>query len=84
MSTVFTSAFEITEKVLALPSSAQLAQNAIHLCQCAHPKDPRDLDFDLAEDFIKDGFIHQDITIDDCHHFLFTTDKMINILSCRT
>ena len=60
MSDVFTSAFEITEKVLAenvdqepaptLSSSVQLAQNANCLHQHAHPKDPRDLDFDLAED----------------------------------
>ena len=90
MSDVFTSAFEITEKVLTenvnqeptptLSLSVQLVQNSNCLHQHARPKDLRDPDFDLAQDFIPDGFFHQDITVDDCRHLHFATDKIINIL----
>ena len=71
MSDVFTSAFEITESVCAENVDQKPTPTL-----SAHPKDPRDLDFDLAEDFIPDSFFHQD-----CCHLLFTTNKMINILS---
>ena len=82
-SDIFTSAAEITEKVLAenvdnepmplLPANAQLTQNANHLHQHYQPKDAKDLDFDLAKDFIP---------VNNCHNILFAMDKLIDILSC--
>ena len=73
MSDVFTSAFEITEKVLA-----ENVDQKPTLTVSAHPDDSRDQDFDLAQDFIPDGFY---LIVDDPCHLLFTTNKMINILS---
>ena len=65
----------------ALPTNHQLAQNANHLCQHCHPKDPKDPHFDLAEDFIPQGFVCKDVTVDGCHHLLFATDKIITLFS---
>ena len=39
------------------------------------------LDIDLAEDFIPEGFFRRDIEVDDHQHPLFGTDKMIDLLS---
>ena len=59
----------------------QLAQNANQLQQHAHPKGPKDLDFDLAENFLPEEFLCRDIAVDNHHHLLFATEKMIDILS---
>ena len=88
---VFTSAAEIAKKVQAeninsgpmpaYPSNSQLAQNANCLHQCRHPQDPKDLDFDIAEDFLPPGFFKKDVHVNGRCHILCATDKMIDILS---
>ena len=91
LSDIFTSAAEITDKVLAenvtqepspaLPAPINLAKAANRHRQCFHPKDPVHLDFDLAEDFIPEGFFCKDIVVGDRCHLLFATDKMLQLLS---
>ena len=91
LSDIFTSAAEITDKVLAenvtqeptpaLPAPINLAKAANHHRQCFHPKDPVHLDFELAEDFIPEGFFHKDIVVGDRHHLLFAADKILQLLS---
>ena len=46
---------------IALPTNVQLAQNVNCLCQCQHTNDPKDLHFDLAENFIPQGFFCKDV-----------------------
>ena len=89
LSDIFTYVAESTEKFLtenvdsepmpSLPANTQLAHNANPHCLHYYPKDPKDLDFGLAEDLIPAGFFQKDITVDNCHHLLFATDKMIDI-----
>ena len=65
LSDIFTSAAEITERVLAenvnnestpsLPAPIYLAQTANCYCQHFHPKDPIDLNSVLAEGFLQEG-----------------------------
>ena len=85
---ILSSAAKITEKALAetitdkkttdAPSAnSQLAQNANHLCQCLHTKDPKDLYFNLVEDFLPEGIFCKDITVENCCHILFATDRWL-------
>ena len=41
-----------------------------------------DLNFDLAEKGLPEGFLQADIIIDNKCHLLFATDKMLHLLSC--
>ena len=91
LSEIFTSAAEITEQVLnenvnneptpGLPANSQLVQNANWKYQCHRPKDPKNLHFDIAEDYIPPDYFKKDISVNGNHHLLSATDKMIDILS---
>ena len=88
---IFTSAAEITEKILvenvnseptpSLPVANYLAQSSNHYCQHFHPMDPTDLDFDIAEGYLPEGFLCSDITVGNNHHLIFVTNKMIELFS---
>ena len=88
---IFTSAAEITDKVLqenltseptsSLPASINLTRAANRHCQHICPKDPTSLDFELAVDSIPEGFFRKDVTVGDHCHLLFATDRMIELLT---
>jgi hypothetical protein len=44
------------------------------------PRDPRDLDFELATDFIPDNFLRDDVKVDNKRHLVFVSDRMISVL----
>ena len=69
------------EPTPALQAPINLVKAANHHRQHFHPKDSVHLDFDLAEDCISEGFFHKDIVVGDQQHLLFTTDKMLQLLS---
>ena len=91
-SEIFTSTAEITERILtenitneptaSLPAPVNLIQvtNCHH--QHLHPQEPMCLSFDLAENYLPNGFPWGDIIVDNNHHLLFATDKMLHLLSC--
>ena len=45
------------------------------------PNDPTNLDFQFAECFIPDDFLHQDIRAGDNRHLIFATNQMLQLLS---
>ena len=49
--------------------------------QCTRPKDPLDLDFDLHQDHIPDGFLKADIKKHGNRHIILATDQQLEHLS---
>ena len=82
---IFTSATEITDKVLlenitnepvpSLPAQVNLVRAANRYRQHFQPKDPVNLDFEIAEDHLPEDFFYKDITAGDQHHLLFTSTE---------
>ena len=83
LSNTFESAAEIADAVISehidndepLPSPANLAKAANHHRQCHCPKDPVTLDFDVAEDFIPDGFLKKDVKAGSYNHLIFCNQQ---------
>ncbi|XP_052276039.1 uncharacterized protein LOC127875218 [Dreissena polymorpha] len=48
--------------------------------QRLRPDDPQDLDFELQEDFLPDGFLKGDIKVDGRRHLIFATDEQFSLL----
>ena len=89
---IFTPAMEITNKVLqenitnepvpSLPAQGNLWRAANRYRQYFWPKDAVNLDFEIAEDHLPEGFFCKDITVGDQCHLQFATDNMTQLLSC--
>jgi hypothetical protein len=43
--------------------------------------EPTDLDFDLSEDHVPDGFLKSDVTVDGRRHLVFATQNMVTLLA---
>ena len=66
----------------ALPKPEFIARAANRLRQKLRPDDPNNLDFDLDEDSVPEGFLQADIRVKDRRHLVFAKDEQLNIL-CR-
>ena len=64
----------------ALPKPEFIARAANRLCQKLRPDDPNNLDFDLDEDSVPEGFLQADIRVKDRRHLVFAKDEQFNIL----
>ena len=58
-----------------------LARAANRLRQTQRPRDPEDLDFELQEEHIPDGFLRADIRKHGQRHRVFATDQQLEYLS---
>ncbi|XP_067024035.1 uncharacterized protein [Acropora muricata] len=65
----------------ALPKPHHLARAANRIRQSTRPKDPIDLDFDLQQDQIPNGFLKADIKKHGNRHIILGTDQQLEHLS---
>ena len=65
---------------LGLPKPQHVARQANRLRQKLRPKDPTDLDFELEEEHIPDGFLRSDLRVRRRRHLIFATDDQLNQL----
>ncbi|KAJ8300263.1 hypothetical protein KUTeg_021782 [Tegillarca granosa] len=63
------------------PNQQYLIRTANRVRQQLRPEEPKDLDFELAENFIPDGFIVKDIHVDTYRHLVFFTADQLNVFS---
>ncbi|XP_068717492.1 uncharacterized protein [Montipora capricornis] len=67
---------------LCLPKPEYLARVANRHRQRLRPKDPRDLNFDLEQDHIPDGFLRGDLQVrQNRGHLIFATDQQLQHLA---
>ncbi|CAH3139839.1 unnamed protein product [Porites lobata] len=84
---IFRPASAIVEEVLledltddtcpCFPKWEYIAQVASRHQQCLRPQDPTDLNFNVEEDHIPDGFLQGDIQVCRCRHLMFATDQQL-------
>ena len=63
------------------PKRKYIARVANRHRQHLRPQDPTDLNFDIEEDHIPDGFLRGDIQICRCRHLMFATDQQLQHLA---
>lgn len=66
----------------ALSKPEHMARAANRLRQKLRPEDPKDLQFDLAEDCIPSGFLQADVKVAERRHLIFAKEEQLQIL-CR-
>jgi hypothetical protein len=86
----FMSAGDIAEQVLldtgldgpcpAMKSITNLAANANYRRRRNRPAHPQELDFELLEEHIPEGFLQKDITVNGERHLIFASQEQINLL----
>ena len=65
----------------SLPRPEYIGPAANRKRQQLRPKDPLDLDFELEDDHIPEGFIRSDIKVRACRHLMFATDQQLQFLA---
>ena len=65
----------------SLPTPEYIARAANRKRQQLRPKDPIDLNFELEDTYIPDGFFHSDVKVRDHRHLIFATDQQLQFLS---
>ena len=88
---IFKPASAIVEEVLleqmtdgpcsSLPRPEYIARAANRKRQQLRPKDPLDLNFELEDAHIPDGFFRSDVKVRDRRHLMFATDQQLQFLS---
>ena len=68
------------EPVPTLPSIENLAQAANRHRKKMRPAEPRDLNFNLDENYIPEGFFRGDVKVDNNRHMIFATDRQMQLL----
>ena len=58
-----------------------MARAANRLRQRLRPEDPKDLDFDIMEDCIPQGFFQAEVYVKERRHLIFATDEQLTILA---
>ena len=61
----------------SFPRPEYITRAANRRCQQLHLADPTDLDFDLDESHIPDGFLRGDISNHGSRHLMFATDQQL-------
>ena len=70
----------VPDNVPNLPNMDLMARKANRYRQTLRPEDPRGADFNLAEDFLLDGFLQKDLTVDGARHPIVATQNQLDIL----
>ena len=65
------------ERCPALPKPEHMARAANRLRQRFRPEDPKDLDFQLMEDCIPEGFFQADVYVKERRHLIFATAEQL-------
>lgn len=68
------------EPSAALPKPQHIARAANRLRQKLRPQDPKDLQFELEEQCIPDGFFQADIKVKEPRHIVFAKNEQLRIL----
>ena len=63
------------------PGQSNIARAANKKRQQLRPKGPLDLDFELEDDHIPEGFFRSDIKVRACRHLMFATDQQLQFLA---
>ena len=69
------------ERCPASPKPEHVAQAANRLRQRLRPEDPKDLDFQLMEDCIPEGFFQADVYVKERRHLIFTTAEQLTTVA---
>ena len=73
---------ELTEApCAALPKPDYIARQANRLCQKLPPEHPRDLDVELVDECLLEGFLRADLEVKDRRHLLFARQEQLNTLA---
>ena len=70
---------EVNEGCPALSKPEHMARAANRLRQRLRPEDPKDLDFDIMEDCIPQGFFQAEVYVKERRHLIFATDEQLTI-----
>ena len=65
----------------ALSKPEHMARAANRLRQRLRPEDPKDLDFEIMEDCIPQGFFQAEVYVKERRHLIFATDEQLTILA---
>ena len=65
----------------ALPKPEHIARAANCLRQKVRPEDPKDLDLELVEDCLPEGFFQADVYARERRHLIFATDEQLATLA---
>ena len=68
----------------SLPRPENIARAANHRRRRLRPKDPQDLEFELATDHIPSEFLHADLRFWSRRHLVFATDQQLEFLHTRS
>ena len=69
------------ERCPALPKPEHMARAANRLRQRLRPADPKDLDFQLMEDSITEGFFQADVYVKERRHLIFATLEQLTTVA---
>ena len=64
----------------SLPKPGLLIRRANRLRQAMRPEDPKELDFEIFENFLPPDFLQRDIYIHEARHLLFATTQQLEVL----
>ena len=65
-----------------MPRPENIARAANRRRQRLRPKDPQNLEFELATDHIPSEFLHADLRVRSRRHLVFATDQQLEFLAC--
>ena len=65
----------------ALSKPEHIARAANRLRQRLRPEDPKDLDFEIMEDCIPQGFFQAEVYVKERRHLIFATDEQLTTLA---
>ena len=73
---------ELTEApCAALPKPEYIARQANRLRKKLRPEHARDLDFELVDECLPEGFLRADLEVKDRRHLLFARQEQLNTLA---
>lgn len=64
----------------SVPKPGLLIRRANRLRQAMRPEDPKDLEFDISENFLPPNFLQRDIYVDEARHLLFAITQQLEVL----
>ncbi|XP_065928228.1 uncharacterized protein [Magallana gigas] len=72
---------DLREPEASRPDPGLLSRVANRHRQKFRPEEPKDLNFQFAEDFIEEGFFKADVWVKDRRHMVFATEQQLEVLA---